>query len=327
MVVTVPTYREGNGARPVNLNKDIPALMDLLQTVFGEKMDGHSRRVFADAQYSPKPAFFWRLNPAVSRLSPGFVWEANGRIVGNVTLLATSSPRRYLVANVAVAPDHRRRGIAYGLMAAVEAEVSSRGGHEVLLQVVKDNEPAVKLYQNLNYESLGSITTWHTSISRLRDLPYQPEYGAHPPIKSLPRNRWREAFMLDKMSLHPDLNWPEPIPNDIYKQSWWQRFSNFMNGRFLETWVVINTEGQMVGLGRIWGEWGRPHLVALRVHPQWKGQIERPLFTKIIRRLRQLPRRNVRFDHPDNDELVNNLLSEANFTKKRTLTHMRRELE
>ena len=83
----------------------------------------------------------------------------------------------------------------------------------------------------------------------------------------------------------------------------------------------------MVGLGRIWGEWGRPHLVALRVHPQWKGQIERPLFTKIIRRLRQLPRRNVRFDHPDNDELVNNLLSEANFTKKRTLTHMRRELE
>ncbi len=327
MDVTVPAYREGNGARPVNLNKDIPALMDLLQTVFGEKMDGHSRRVFADAQSSPKPAFFWRLNPAVTRLSPGFVWEENGRIVGNVTLLSTRSSRRYLVANVAVSSAYRRRGIAQSLMAAVEAEVSYRGGREVLLQVVKGNEPAVKLYQNLNYESLGSVTTWQASISRLRDLPYQPEYGVYPSVKSLPGKRWSEAFVLDKMSLHPDLNWPEPIPMDIYKQSWWQRFSNFMNGRFFETWVVENSEGQLVGLGRIWGEWGRPHLVALRVHPHWQGQVERPLLTKIIQRLRQLPRRSVRFDHPDDDQLVNNLLSEANFTKKRTLTHMRRELE
>ena len=54
--------------------------------------------------------------------------------------------------------------------------------------------------------------------------------------------------------------------------------------------------------------------------------MERPLLAKLIRRLHYLPRRNVEVEHPDNDELVNALLQEANFQPRRTLTHMRLDI-
>jgi hypothetical protein len=55
--------------------------------------------------------------------------------------------------------------------------------------------------------------------------------------------------------------------------------------------------------------------------------LERPLLAKLMRRLQYLPRRNVQIDHPDDDELVNSLLQEANFQPRRTLTHMRLDLD
>ena len=71
---------------------------------------------------------------------------------------------------------------------------------------------------------------------------------------------------------------------------------------------------------------GRSHLLTLRVHPDTAGRLERPLLAKLVRRLQYLPRRNVRIDHPDNDSVAGALLSEANFTVQRTLTHMRLDL-
>ena len=62
------------------------------------------------------------------------------------------------------------------------------------------------------------------------------------------------------------------------------------------------------------------------VHPDAAGRLERPLLAKLVRRLQYLPRRNVRIDHPDNDIVTNALLTEANFTVQRTLTHMRLDL-
>jgi len=47
----------------------------------------------------------------------------------------------------------------------------------------------------------------------------------------------------------------------------------------------------------------------------------------LIRRLQQQSRRSVQIDHRDDDELMNALLQEANFQPRRTLTHMRLDLD
>ena len=118
----------------------------------------------------------------------------------------------------------------------------------------------------------------------------------------------------------------EPLRADAYRQTLWQRFGDMMNSRALETWVATGAGERLTGLMSLSSQWGRSHWVVLRVHPDYAGLLERPLLAKAIRRLQQLPRRNVRIDHPDEDIATNTLLAEANFAAQRTLTHMRLDL-
>ena len=328
MIVTAPLQDQSkNGPRPINMNTDIPGILKLLELVFGASLDAEGRKMFAgNASALQSPAILWRLNPAATKLSLGFVWEENGRIVGNVTVLSTETPGRYLVVNVAVHPDFRRRGIARLLMKRVEKLVRQRQGNQILLQVVKQNNAAVELYNSLNYTTVGSMTNWTASVSRLRRLELNLN-TAGPPIRELKRHEWKAAYILDLQALHADLHWPEQLKPDLYKSGFWVRLMNLLNGRQAETWVATAAKKQLVGLATISSEWGRSHEVAVRVHPSWQGRLERPLLAKLIRRLQYLPRRNVQIDHPDDDELMNALLQEANFQPRRTLTHMRLNLD
>ncbi|GAB4272307.1 MAG: hypothetical protein Kow0080_18580 [Candidatus Promineifilaceae bacterium] len=328
MAITASTGESThNGPRPINMAKDVAQVLALLELVFGDNMDAVNRRMLQDSLgQSQAPGFLWRLNPMVAKLAQGFVWEDNGRIVGNATLLNTKQPGRYIVVNVAVHPHYRRRGIARGLMEMLEARVRQQNGREILLQVVKDNLPAVYLYQMLGYKSLGSMATWQSSVSQVRELLVDETTVLPSPIRELYPNEWQAAFQLDVTAVPQRLNWPEPLPEDVYKSGLWQRFNHFMNGRSQETWVIANGQGQLVGLASIWSEWGRMHQANVRVHPVWQGVLERPLLAKITRRLKYFPRRNIQIIHPDDDIVTTQLLERANFYPRRVLTHMRKQL-
>lgn len=51
--------------------------------------------------------------------------------------------------------DHRRRGFATTLVAALEGEITSRGIRTARLGVESDNEPAKLLYEKLGYRTVG----------------------------------------------------------------------------------------------------------------------------------------------------------------------------
>jgi ribosomal protein S18 acetylase RimI-like enzyme len=327
MEVTFSTSQARDGLRPINPGKDLPQLVDLLRQVFGKEMEAEGKPVFRGGMDGQTPAFLWRLDPALSRLVPGFVWEADGKIVGNITLLPTQMRSRYLVANVAVHPDSRRQGIARLLMGAVREDVLRRGGREILLQVVQTNNAAIDLYSHLGYEMLGSMTTWRTTVSRVRELPVDSS-GGHDEINVhlLDGKRWREAYQLDCKALAADMNWPDSILADAYKVGFRRRVKDFLNGQYQRTWMALDGDRQLIGLAKVQSEWGRPHELRVRVHPLWQGQLERPLLNKLIGRLQSMPRRNVLLVHDADDEPVNQLLPDANFSRVRTLTHMRLEL-
>jgi len=329
MVVTTHTQEQAYpGLRPINLNTDIPRVLKLLEICFGDSGSQHDGQRFytGPATINQQAAFLWRLNPAADKLALGFVWEADGRIVGNVTVLTTQVPGRFLVVNVAVHPEQRRQGIAYRLMEAVHEMVQKRNGHEILLQVVKTNTPAVNLYQMLNYSRLGSMTSWQAPASRLRRLEPTADGSLGPHIRELRPSEWQSAYNLDLAALSPELNWPEPLNHDAYQNGLWRKITNFVNGRSMETWVTTNNN-QLSGMVTILSEWGRTHAASLRVNPKWRGDLERPLLAKLIRRLQYLPRHNVRLDHPDDDEFTSHLLREANFQPKRALTHMQLKID
>lgn len=323
MALSIPATRAGDGLRPVNMAHDLPQIVELLRLVFGEALEADGHNLLGEGVPGPVNELYYRFYPFAQRLSNGFVWQADGRIVANATLLTTRAWDRFLVANVAVHPTHRRQGIARNLMQAITTSVRQRGGREILLQVVKDNQSAIDLYLALGYTPLGNMTTWYATGSRVRPIPETAGDETAPAIVQLPERRWREAYELDTAHVHPDLNWPEPLQRDAYRRSWWQKGLDFMNGRHYEGWSTMDSRDRLTGLVTLTGEWGRSYLLTLRVHPEWTGALERPLLAKALRRLNYVPRRNVRVDHPETDQLTGHLLQEAHFTSQRTLTHMR----
>lgn len=320
-----------SGPRPINLRKDVQGVLALLNRVFRPALDAEGQRSLSNLSLSNQPWVVLRLRQLADDFVPGFVWEEAGQIVGNVSLLTTNMDGRYVVANVAVHPQHRRRGIARTLMELAIDKIEGRNGREIVLQVEERNTAAIGLYTQLSFDTVDSITSWYSSYSRMALLPLSPgESGSNAAgsvfLRPIRRGEWLTAWRLDRTSLHPDLNWPEPLSRDAYKMGIMRWLSNLLNGRRAETWVAWSQEDKMVGLGTILSEWGRAHTLSLRVHPAWRGRIERVLLAKLLRRLQYLPRRNLRMDHPVADAVTSNLLREANFNSRRTLTVMKLEL-
>lgn len=312
----------------MNVGKDIPQVLALLNLVFSASLGGQERRRLRRMSLSQQPWIVLRLRQLVQGIVPGYVWEESGVIVGNASLLTTTIEGRFLVANVAVHPDYRRQGIARTLMESLLDVVDEQGGREILLQVRQDNEAAIGLYESLGFATVGSMKSWYGSTSRPHRLPApvsagSPDRAGDYTLRPLHGDEWKAAWRLDCHSVHPDLNWPEPLEEDAYRQGLWRRLLNLFTGRRFETWVAEDGHGQMAALATILSQWGRAHTLSLRVHPRCRGQVERLLLAKVLRRLQRLPRRKIRIEHPDGDEDVETLLQQANFTPRRVLTTMR----
>lgn len=323
MVVTIPASRSNVGPRPVNLNTDIPRLISLLQLVFGHEMHGEAQALFSGASQANAPSVLLRFNPALARLAPGYVWEEDQEIVGNVTLLATKNSKRFLVANVAVHPAYRRQGIARRLLKATIADVRRRHGQEILLQVAKENGAAIDLYRSMDFLPLGTLATWEASVSRLREPEVDDNIYRRFDLRPLSRRQWEEAFRLEGLSSNPNMYWPEPIDESLYRPTLRGWFEDFLNGRRKESWTAAGPDGHLAAVGILLSEWGRPYQLHIRIHPDAEIGLERHIVAKLVRRLRYQSRRRVQMVYADDSDRMNSTLLEANFRRLRTLTHMR----
>ena len=59
------------------------------------------------------------------------------------------------VMNVAVHPDHRRKGIAEALIGNLVSELKAQGSHALMLEVRDSNVPAISLYEKLGFLQVG----------------------------------------------------------------------------------------------------------------------------------------------------------------------------
>jgi len=78
------------------------------------------------------------------------VAEIDGVVVGAV--IAGFDGVRGWIYHLAVSPEHRRRGIATGLMRGAEAALRARGCSKINLQVRASNQSVVAFYLALGYQ-------------------------------------------------------------------------------------------------------------------------------------------------------------------------------
>jgi len=158
-----------SGLRPYDPFRDTDAVADVIEAAFGDELALTGNEIIGEmrrwARWWP---LLWLLNP-VDPLSAGFVWLEEGRIVGNISLWLTD-PRagHWLISNVAVLADYRRRGIGQRLVAAGLDLIRARGGKAALLQVRQDNPAAIALYARFGFR------TYHTVIEMRREAAKWP---------------------------------------------------------------------------------------------------------------------------------------------------------
>ena len=207
--ITVPVkVEEHPHVRSLNVLRDLSAVADLIELCFSPTMDNEGQRYLSDMRRASRDDGFlhWasRMTETTSLPLTGYVWEQDGRIIGNSSLIPfrDKGKRIYLIANVAVHPDYRRRGIAQELTRRSMKHAQAKRASAVWLHVRDDNLGAISLYTKLGFQEISRRTTWHTRT----DL-YPPKVNTD--IEIVPRHARFWPLQQDWLRrLYPDtLSW------------------------------------------------------------------------------------------------------------------------
>ena len=152
--------------RSLNVLRDLPQVADLIELCFAKSIDRDGESYIRDMRRASRdePWLHWASNAMESASMPlnGYVWETDGRIVGNASLIVfrPRGRRLYLIANVAVHPDHRHRGIARALTERAMGHAREHHADELWLHARDDNPDALDLYTDLGFRERARRTSW-----------------------------------------------------------------------------------------------------------------------------------------------------------------------
>lgn len=176
--ITIPVKANDHPhIRPLNVLRDLSAVADLIELCFSSTMDNDGQRYLSDMRRASRDDSFlsWASHMTENASLPmmGFVWEQDGRIVGNSSLIPfrDHGKRIYLIANVATHPDYRRRGIGRALTDRSMKQARARHASAVWLHVREDNPGAIQMYEGLGFQELARRTAWYATPDRHLPMP------------------------------------------------------------------------------------------------------------------------------------------------------------
>lgn len=152
--------------RALSILRDLPSVADLIEICFSTTMDNDGMRYVQDMRRAGNDNSFiqWANRAAESTSLPltGYVWEEDGKIVGNASLVPFrhKKERIYLIANIAVHPNYRRKGIARAVTERAMQHAREKKINDIWLQVRDDNPAAIELYTKLGFSERARRTSW-----------------------------------------------------------------------------------------------------------------------------------------------------------------------
>lgn len=229
-----------NGLRLLDVRRDLGAVADLIELCFQGSIDqegqGYLRHLRQAARYGWLTGWspFSDGEDSATGMS-GYVWIEDGRLVGNLSIFPFRTRGRFcwLVANVAVHPEFRGRGIATQLTCQALESARRQGIASVWLQVREDNPPAVHIYQKLGFRERTRRTTWITA-SEMPAFPHQAVYT----LEARSASHWpNQRAWLER--LYPaEFAWHLPIRWSLLRPDWQGRLVRLLAMNFPCHWSV-----------------------------------------------------------------------------------------
>ncbi len=332
MIIASSRRTQPGGIRRVDLPHDLRAIADLIEVCFSPQLDAGGRATIQEMRALSRMGPLLRVLALGDRMlrgiGMGFVWEADGRIVGNVTLFPADFPaspgRPIVVANVAVAPDYRRRGIARRLMEAGLDAIRAGGGTAAILQVDADNDSARALYRELGFRTERVWNTWYHSGQD--SLPARLLNG--PRVTPRPAGLWQAEYALAARvfpAAQGGLGWQRPLHRREFQRGLPRQALDFLAGTATEHWIV-REEQAIRGALHLHTRFGSGAVqLTLIVPPEEHERLAEPLLAFGLRRA-STAGRWLSCEHPADDTATSELLRRYRFTVRRALEHMRLDL-
>lgn len=228
--------------RPTAISRDLDQVADLIEACFPIYLDRDGQTYIQEMRRAAREMrlFCWLSSLSELRRDKiyGFIWEENDSIVGNLSLIPFKNHGREiaLIANVAVDPNYRRRGIARALTEHALAYLRRKGISQVWLQVRDDNPAACQLYRDVGFLDFVSRTTWRIQPDQLK--PLDDFYFRDVNITHRRSDDWgnQQKWLLDSYPL--SIRWNLPVDFRRFEPGFIQRLSNFLDGVYIKHWRI-----------------------------------------------------------------------------------------
>lgn len=237
--------------RKINLARDLERVADLIEMCFPIASDPDGQRYVKEMRKSAREMRLVSWLSQVAEMgnsqSSGFVWEENEQIIGNLSLIPyrIGGSRLTMIANVAVHPNHRRKGIAKALTTHALGYLRRQNVGHVWLQVRDDNPPAINLYRSLGFKDRAVRTTWRIKPKDIipqddlldQSLTFSPRKKGHWPLQ---KEYLENAYPTG-------IRWNLPVNFSRFTPGILQHVSNLLDGFHLRHWA-IGDKNQLCGI-------------------------------------------------------------------------------
>jgi GNAT superfamily N-acetyltransferase len=247
--------------RPFDVRRDLNGVADLVELCFSETLDQDGQRYLRQMRAAARNSSFLQwASAAVEQASlplSGYIWEEAGCLVGNLSLIpfVLRGRRCYLIANVAVHPAYRRRGIARSLTSQALQHARDHFARSAWLHVRDDNDPALRLYLALGFQERSRRSTWH-SLSLQADpssqetlflspfrAPHQPVTVQRGSALHWPREQaWLRGVYPPEIAWHLPMNW------NALQPGLWGGLYRLFSGMRVRHWVALHGERVLASL-------------------------------------------------------------------------------
>lgn len=240
--IAAPSLENSPHIRSLDVTRDLNPVADLIEQCFPIQQDRDGQVYLRQMRTAARDMRYLRWVSSLADLSgdrvTGFVWEEDDRIVGNISLVPFTEDGRqiHMIANVAVEPEHRRRGIARALTVRALNYLRRRGEPAAWLQVKADNLAAQELYRSVGFVDRFRRTTWRIKPIHLRKDPGER------PDDILVRKRHEADWQAQRDWLAsvypPGMRWNLPVNFQQFEAGAFQEVRNFLDRVNLRHWVV-----------------------------------------------------------------------------------------
>lgn len=308
--------------RAFDARRDLAAVAGLVEKCFADTLDEsgreYIRRMRASAAQTTWLAWGQLAAGLYGAPFTGYVWQEDDILAGNASLIPYFNQGHwfYLIANVAVLPEYRRRGIARQLTQKCIEHARQRHMPSIWLHVRQENEGAKNLYQSLGFVARACRTSWLHPLTEI-----SAEFAAGAQLNIPGANHWEVQRNWLNQNYPSELTWHLPFNLNSLRPDLWGGFIRFLRDAYILQWGAFQDRQLLAALS-----WqvttGPANLFWLAAPPDLDENVLRSL---LLHACHHLPtRRPVMLDYPAG--LFEHALQSVGFKAQQTLIWMELQL-